>query len=350
LHSMIHMVKDLAEGEGDLTKRLGVVTHDELGELAKWFNTFLDKIHGIISNVAGTAEQVASASEELSSSATLQAQGADHQKDQAAQVATAMQEMSSTVQQVSENCSQAADASRRAAETARAGGAVVEKALTQMRAIAESVAGTAKEIGELGRRTDQIGRIAGVIDDIADQTNLLALNAAIEAARAGEQGRGFAVVADEVRKLAERTTTATKEISQMISVIQDGTKAAVKAMDIGSHQVEEGVASTARAGESLQQIIHMSEEVGSMITHIATAATEQSGATSDVNQSMDQIAHLVNESAVAAQQSAKACQDLSELALALQSMVGSFKLQAARVDMLPAEDSARPKALAASTS
>jgi methyl-accepting chemotaxis protein len=350
LHSMIHMVKDLAEGEGDLTKRLGIVTHDELGELAKWFNTFLDKIHGIISNVAGTAEQVASASEELSSSATLQAQGADHQRDQAAQVATAMQEMSSTVQQVSESCSQAADASRRAAETARAGGAVVEKALTQMRAIAESVAGTAKEISELGRRTDQIGRIAGVIDDIADQTNLLALNAAIEAARAGEQGRGFAVVADEVRKLAERTTTATKEISQMISVIQDGTKAAVKAMDIGSQQVEEGVASTARAGESLQQIIHMSEEVGSMITHIATAATEQSGATSDVNQSMDQIAHLVNESAVAAQQSAKACQDLSELALALQSMVGSFRLQAARVDMLPAEDSARPKALAASTS
>jgi methyl-accepting chemotaxis protein len=350
LHSMIHMVKDLAEGEGDLTKRLGVVTHDELGELAKWFNAFLDKIHGIISNVAGTAEQVASASEELSSSATLQAQGADHQKDQAAQVATAMQEMSSAVQQVSENCSQAADASRRAAETARAGGAVVEKALTQMHAIAESVAGTAKEIGELGRRTDQIGRIAGVIDDIADQTNLLALNAAIEAARAGEQGRGFAVVADEVRKLAERTTIATKEISQMISVIQDGTKAAVKAMDIGSQQVEEGVASTGRAGESLQQIIHMSEEVGSMITHIATAATEQSGATSDINQSMDQIAQLVNESAVGAQQSAKACQDLSELALALQSMVGSFKLRVARVDLLPAEDSARPKALAASAS
>ncbi|MFZ0296386.1 MAG: methyl-accepting chemotaxis protein [Candidatus Sulfotelmatobacter sp.] len=348
LHSMIYMVKDLAEGEGDLTKRLGIVTHDELGELAKWFNTFLDKIHGIISNVAGTAEQVASASEELSSSATLQAQGADHQKDQAAQVATAMQEMSCTVQQVSENCSKAADASRRAAETARAGGAVVEKALTQMHSIAESVAGTAKEIGELGHRTDQIGHIAGVIDDIADQTNLLALNAAIEAARAGEQGRGFAVVADEVRKLAERTTTATKEISQMISVIQDGTKAAVKAMDIGSQQVEAGVASTARAGESLQQIIHMSEEVGSMITHIATAATEQSGATGDVNQSMDQIAHLVKESAVAAQQSAKACQDLSELALALQSMVGSFKLQAASEEILPAEGSAPPKALAAS--
>lgn len=348
LTSMIFMVKDLAEGEGDLTKRLAIATHDELGELANWFNTFLDKIHGIISQVAGTAEQMASASEELSSTATLQAQGADHQKDQTTQVATAMQEMSCTVQQVSDNCSSAAEASRRAAETARDGGVVVEKALTQMRSIAESVTKTAKEMGELGRSTDQIGRIAGVIDDIADQTNLLALNAAIEAARAGEQGRGFAVVADEVRKLAERTTTATKEIAQMITTIQDGTTGAIKAMEIGSQQVQEGVASTARAGESLQQIIHMSEEVGSMITHIATAATQQSGATTDVNQSMDQIAKLVKESASASQQSAKACQDLSELALALQNMVGSFKLLAARDDKLRPGDLAYPKALAAS--
>ncbi|MFZ0416849.1 MAG: methyl-accepting chemotaxis protein [Candidatus Sulfotelmatobacter sp.] len=350
LNSMIYMVKDLAEGEGDLTKRLVIATHDELGELSRWFNTFLDKIHGIISQVAGTAEQVASASEELSSSATLQAQGADNQKDQTTQVATAMQEMSCTVQQVSENCTQAAEASRRAAETAREGGVIVEKALTQMRSIAESVAKTAKEMGELGRSTEQIGRIAGVIDDIADQTNLLALNAAIEAARAGEQGRGFAVVADEVRKLAERTTTATKEIAQMITTIQDGTNGAIKAMEIGSKQVQEGVTSTARAGESLQQIIHMSEEVGSMITHIATAATEQSGATADVNQSMEQIAQLGKESAVAAQQSAKACQDLSELALALQNMVGSFKLLAERNAKLRPENSAQPQAFAASAS
>ena len=350
LNSMIYMVKDLAEGEGDLTKRLVIASHDELGELAQWFNTFLDKIHGIISQVAGTAEQVASASEELSSSATLQAQGADRQKDQTTQVATAMQEMSCTVQQVSENCAHAAEASRRAAETAREGGVIVEKALTQMRSITESVAKTAQEMGELGRSTEKIGRIAGVIDDIADQTNLLALNAAIEAARAGEQGRGFAVVADEVRKLAERTTTATKEIAQMITTIQDGTNGAIKAMEIGSQQVQEGVTSTARAGESLQQIIHMSEEVGSMITHIATAATEQSGATADVNQSMEQIAQLGKESAVAAQQSAKACQDLSELALALQNMVGSFKLLAKRSAKLRPENSAPPRAFAASAS
>jgi methyl-accepting chemotaxis protein len=202
----------------------------------------------------------------------------------------------------------------------------VEQALKQMRSIAESVGGTARKIEELGRSSDQIGRVAGVIDDIADQTNLLALNAAIEAARAGEQGRGFAVVADEVRKLAERTTTATKEIAAMIATIQDGTRGAVKAMEIGSQQVEEGVSSTARAGESLQQIIRMSEDVGSTITHIDTAATQQSEATVEVNQNMDMIAQLVKESAVASRESASACQDLSKLALALQNMVGSFKL------------------------
>jgi methyl-accepting chemotaxis protein len=197
-----------------------------------------------------------------------------------------------------------------------------------MRSIAESVGGTAKKMGELGRSSDQIGVIAAVIDDIADQTNLLALNAAIEAARAGEQGRGFAVVADEVRKLAERTTTATKEIAEMIKTIQNGTGGAVKAMEAGSRQVEAGVTSTARAGESLQRIIQMSEEVGSMITHIATAATQQSGATLEINHNMEQITELVKESAGSAQQSAKACQDLSELALALQNMVCSFKLTA----------------------
>ena len=352
LKSMNVMVRDLAEGEGDLSKRLEIGSGDELGELAKWFNTFLEKIHLIISEVAGAAGQVAAASEQLSSSATLQAKGADTQKDQTTNVATAMQQMSSTVQQVSENCIRAADASRKAAETARGGGLVVEKALTQMRSIADSVAATAKKMGELGRSSDQIGRIAGVIDDIADQTNLLALNAAIEAARAGEQGRGFAVVADEVRKLAERTTTATKEIAQMIQTIQDGTSGAVTAMESGSHQVEEGVASTARAGESLQQIIRMSEEVGSMITHIATAATQQSGATIEINQNMDQIAELVKESASAAQQSAKACQDLSDLALALQNMVGSFKLVSGKVKNIergpvPVKTPPRPKTFAA---
>ena len=303
-----------------------ISSQDEIGKAGISLNTMKNNLREVIQSIAGTAEHVASASEEISSSATLQAQGAETQKDQAAQVATAMQEMASTVLQVSVNSNRAAEASRQAAETAREGGSIVDDTLSKMRVISESVQSTAKKVEELGKSSDQIGRIAGVIDDIADQTNLLALNAAIEAARAGEQGRGFAVVADEVRKLAERTTTATKEIAQMIKNIQDETKVAVVAMEAGTKQVEEGVQSTTKAGASLKQIIHMSEQVGEMITHIATAATEQSSASEEVNNNMEQIAKLVKESADGAKQSAQACQDLSGLALDLQKMVGNFKI------------------------
>jgi len=302
-------------------------SEDDIGKADVALNRMKNNLRGIILSIAGTASHVASASEEISSSATQQAQSAETQKDQTMQVATAMQQMSSTVISVSDSCNKAADAARQAAETAREGGSIVDGTLTKMRVIAESVGATAKKMEELGKSSDQIGRIIGVIDDIADQTNLLALNAAIEAARAGEQGRGFAVVADEVRKLAERTTTATKEIALMIKNIQQETRVAVVAMESGTKQVEEGVSSTAKAGDSLRAIIQMSEQVGGMITEIATAATEQSSTTEQVNANIEQIAKLVKESAIGAQQSATACQDLSSLALDLQTMVGKFKLE-----------------------
>jgi len=322
---MVTLIQHIA-GNNLAVDDMQVVSEDEIGKAGIALNKMKNSLREMIQSIASTAEHVASASEEISSSATQQAQGSETQKDQTSQVATAMQEMSSTVLQVSDNSNKAAEAARKAADTAKHGGSIVEETLTKMRRIAESVGATAKKMEELGKSSDQIGRIIGVIDDIADQTNLLALNAAIEAARAGEQGRGFAVVADEVRKLAERTTTATKEIAQMIKNIQDETKVAVTAMEAGTKQVEEGVTSTATAGDSLRQIIDMSNQVGEMITHIATAATEQSSATEQVNNNMDKIAQLVKESAVGAQQSAKACQDLSGLALDLQKMVGSFQL------------------------
>lgn len=323
---VVERIKDVAQGEGDLTKRIEVQNDDELGELSKWFNTFMDKLQEIIGQVAQSTEHIASATEEISSSATQSSQAAETQKDQTSQVATAMQEMSSTVLQVSENSNKAADSARQAGEIAKGGGKIVTQTVDVIKGLADATRDTATKIQELGKSSDQIGQIIGVIDDIADQTNLLALNAAIEAARAGEQGRGFAVVADEVRKLAERTTQATKEIAKMIKTIQEETKRAVDAMESGTKNVEEGVSSATKAGEALQDIIHASEQVGEMIVHIATAATEQSSATEQVNSNMEQIAKLVQESAIGAQQSAKACADLSNLALDMQALVGRFKL------------------------
>jgi len=307
---------------------LEVTSQDELGKATLALNGMKNNLGDVLRSIASSSERLASASEEISASANEQAAGADMQRSQTGQVATAMQEMSATVLEISGNSGRAAEAARKASDTARQGGKIVEDTLGKMRGIARSVEETAKKVHGLGTRSDQIGQIVGVIDDIADQTNLLALNAAIEAARAGEQGRGFAVVADEVRKLAERTSKATKEIAAMIQSIQGETKRAVEAMESGTKQVEAGVATTQEAGNSLGAIIESAEQVGEMVTHIATAATEQSAATGEVNANLEQIAKITAETAEGAQQSAKACHDLSSLALDLQNLVGQFKLSA----------------------
>jgi len=234
--------------------------------------------------------------------------------------------MSSTVTQVSDNSRQASENAKEAGDLARNGGVVVADTVKVIQGVADATRDTSAKIEELGRSSDQIGQIIGVIDDIADQTNLLALNAAIEAARAGEQGRGFAVVADEVRKLAERTTQSTKEIAQMIKTIQEETKKAVSAMTAGTDKVDAGVESAREAGAALEKIIHSADGVQDMVTNIATAATEQASATEQVNSNMEQIAKMVHQSSIGAQESARACQDLSNLALDLQQLVGRFKL------------------------
>lgn len=313
--------------DGNLTGiELDARSRDEVGNLAAAVNKMQRSLGEMLQSVASTAEQVASASAEISSNACQTASGAEAQKDQVHQIATAMQEMSVTVREVSDNSNQAATVARQASATAREGGEIVNQTLTSMRALAAFVQETGKNIQELGSRSDQIGKIIGVIDDIADQTNLLALNAAIEAARAGEQGRGFAVVADEVRKLAERTTKATKEIADMISGIQAETRVAVEKMSSGTAQVERGVEATNRAGEFLKQIIGQADHVGEVVTQIATAVTQQSSATQQVSTNMEQINQLVVESADGAQQSAQACEHLSGFALEMQHLVSRFNV------------------------
>ena len=305
---------------------LVVDSEDEIGEANAALNTMKNNLRQMVHAIASTAESVAAASEELSATAGEQSRAAENQRNQVTQIATAMHEMTSTVVEVSGNSNRAAEVARQSADMANRGGEIVENTLKTMNVISNAVSSTGKQVDELGKRSNEIGRIAAVIDEIADQTNLLALNAAIEAARAGEQGRGFAVVADEVRKLAERTTTATKEIARMIEAIQLETHSAVLAMEEGTRQVKQGVAATNQAGEALHGIIRKSEEVGDMITMIATAATEQSSTTEDVKNSMEQISRLVEASTIGTQQSAKACQDLSGLTNNLRNLVERFQL------------------------
>jgi len=326
LSGMLEMVQQIADNNLAVND-LEVRTDDPIGDACQALNRMKNGLREMIISISETATRLVTAAEQLSATASLQAEGAERHLKEAAAVAGAMEGMNASVLQVSANSGRAAEDSGKAAETARQGGAIVDRTLSKMRAISESVSGTAARVEELGQRSDEIGRIIKVIDEIADQTNLLALNAAIESARAGDQGRGFAVVANEVRKLAERTTAATKEIAQMVGNIQNGSRSTVEAMKHGTREVEEGLSATAQAGEALKQIIQVSEHVGEMIAEIAQAAANQSRTSGEINRNMDQIAHLVQESTSGAQGSAEACRELSHLAVNLTKIVGSFKLE-----------------------
>jgi len=219
-----------------------------------------------------------------------------------------------------------AESGQRALKTAKSGTEVVSNTVRVMSQIAERVSATAQTIQNLGVRSDQIGTIIGTIEDIADQTNLLALNAAIEAARAGEQGRGFAVVADEVRALAERTTKATREISEMIKTIQSETKEAVLAMQEGVREVETGTVEAARSGQALQQILDQINDVTMQVNQIATAAEEQTATTSEIANNMIQINDVIRSTAASAEESEQASGQLSCQAHELKAIVGKFIL------------------------
>jgi methyl-accepting chemotaxis protein len=280
----------------------------------------------IISQMSQTSEQVAAESRQLHANAGDIASGAEEVASQTNNVAVASEEMSATSGDIAQNCLSAAENSNRASETARDGAEVVKGSIHGMERIASRVRDAAKTVEELGARSDQIGQIVGTIEDIADQTNLLALNAAIEAARAGEQGRGFAVVADEVRALAERTTRATREISTMIKAIQNETKGAVAAMEEGVAEVERGTESSVKSGEALEMILAQINDVSLQVNQIATAAEEQSATTSEITSNISQISSVVQSTGRSAAETAAASSQLSSQAAHQQQLVGKFRL------------------------
>ena len=314
--------------QNDLSVRVDFKGDDEIVTMGEQFNRMLDTMNSTISSITSTAVQVASASNQLSSTAEQIATGAEEVACQSGTVATAGEEMAATSAEIAQNCNMAAEASKAANEKAVAGAQVVQDTVNGMNQIAERVKETATTVESLGSRSDQIGEIVGTIEDIADQTNLLALNAAIEAARAGEQGRGFAVVADEVRALAERTTRATKEISDMIKAIQQETKGAVSAMEEGVQEVAHGTEKAAKSGDAISEILNQINTVTMQVNQIATAAEEQTATTGEISSNIQQITAVVQETAKGAQDSASAAHDLAGLAQELQRLVAQFKLAA----------------------
>jgi methyl-accepting chemotaxis protein len=326
LNDFVAKVTDLARGEGDLTKQITVSSNDEFGLLADEINSLVDKIRNIIIQIAHTSQQVSSSAEELQANAEQMATGAEEVAAQAETVATAGEEMSATSGDIARNCQMASEGSQRASAAAVSGAQVVDDTIQVMNSISERVRSSATAVESLGSRSDQIGAIVGTIEDIADQTNLLALNAAIEAARAGEQGRGFAVVADEVRALAERTTRATREIGEMIKAIQHETKGAVIAMEEGVCEVAKGSGKAADSGRALEQILQQINDVNSQIHQVATAAEEQTATTSEISKNMIQITEVVAQTSRGAQDSASAANHLSDLADDLRRIVSQFKV------------------------
>ena len=307
-------------------KPLNSSGHDEIAELTDAMNSMSEALRALISDVARASEEVAGAATEIAASSEQISAGMEEQSAQVSRVSAAIEEMSASVTEVARSASDASATAGDSGRLAQTGRETVRGSVDGMNAIAETVSTASDAVRELGRRGEQIGAIVEVINDIADQTNLLALNAAIEAARAGEHGRGFAVVADEVRKLADRTTKATEEISDSIAAIQDETNKAVDRMNGSTQQVREGVDRASEAGESLDLIVEGSGQVASMIQSIAAAAEEQAAAAGEVTQSVVSINEIARQTSEGTRQAAQAGADLASRAESLQAQVRRFRL------------------------
>jgi methyl-accepting chemotaxis protein len=311
---------------GDLTARCNYKANDEPGRMVASLNTMAENLGILVTRITDVSGTVSAASTQLRSTAVQIATGTEQVANQTGTVAVASEQMSATSSDIAQNCLLASETCDRVGNTANESAAIVNKSILSMKRIADRVKNTALSIDSLGMRSNQIGEIVGTIEDIADQTNLLALNAAIEAARAGEQGRGFAVVADEVRALAERTTKATREISEMIKAIQNETKTAVTAMEEGVAEVEHGQQASEKSGEALEDILKQITDITMQVSQIATAAEEQTAATQEIAGNIQQVTEVIQDTARGAEETSSAAHELARQSVTMQSLISQFKL------------------------
>lgn len=326
LETLLNRLEQIAQGDGDLRGRLEVVSKDELGRLGHAFNRFLDKLQPLISEVGRVTGEVKSSAQHLASMATDNDRLISREHLAVDQVSTAATQMSAAVHEVAINAQNAASAAHEAEQQSRHGAQVVSATINAIRLLAQEVDNASGTIQTLEQETANIGAVLAVIRGIAEQTNLLALNAAIEAARAGEQGRGFAVVADEVRALAARTQDSTKDIQQMIERLQTGVQNAVQAMHVGGSQARDSVERAAGVDQALNDTGDSVRRIHDMVAQIASACVQQSNVTEEIARNITSIRDLSNDAAQNSEQSTQASQHLSELSSALAQLVGRFRV------------------------
>ncbi|SFO79490.1 methyl-accepting chemotaxis protein [Ectopseudomonas composti] len=323
LQQAVEVARSIAEGR--LDSRIERSGRDEISVLLDAFATMQDRLRDMIGQIRAGAGQLVASAQSISSASSQLSVSAQEQSQAASSMAATVEELTVSINHVADNANEAHGLSSESGRQSADGGAVIQETLGSMQRIADTVQGAATQIAELGQHSDQISSIVNVIKEIADQTNLLALNAAIEAARAGEQGRGFAVVADEVRLLAQRTANSTQEITEMIKKIQTGTRNAVSNMEVGVQQVNGGLVQAGQAGNAIVSIRAASERVVGVVDQISLALREQTVASQDVARNVERIAQMSMENSEAVSDTSRTAHDLQQLAVSLDKNVAFFR-------------------------